>query len=177
MTPLAMYRGSHELYGQRWIYFHLAVEEVGEVLAIPPSAAQTTLRKLCAAGQIRALAAQSDHDDGPFGPMPEPVPPTEWPDLDTIWQDVLVSEGDLRTWLDRQPTARAGGKQSRLSRLLAEIFPEGVPSRADRPREPLRAELLKRDPTLKPLDLKTLKTAIDAHNRQVGNTRNAGVSD
>src|SRR6516162_3534428 len=36
-----------------------------------------------------------------------------------------------------QPTA--GGKQSRLVRLLGEMFPEGVPNRADYPREPLRA--------------------------------------
>jgi hypothetical protein len=57
------------------------------------------------------------------------------------------------------------------------MFPAGVPNRADCPRWPLRATLLKRDASLKPLDLKTLKTAIDAFNRQLGNARNTSVSD
>jgi hypothetical protein len=92
--------------------------------------------------------------------------------------DVGVSRTDFDYWLNQQPTRpTAGGKQSRLARLLAEMFPAGVPARADCPREPLRATLLKRDPSLTPLDLKTLKTAIEAYNRQLGNARNTSVSD
>jgi hypothetical protein len=37
------------------------------------------------------------------------------------------------------------------------MYPAGVPDRADCPRWPLRAALVKRDASLKPLDLKTLK--------------------
>jgi hypothetical protein len=90
-----------------------------------------------------------------------------------------VSGDDFHYWLNQQQPSQpaAGGKQSRLHRLLVELFPNGVPNRADCPREPLRAELLKRDPSLQPLDLKTLKTAIDTLNAQLGNARNTSVSD
>jgi hypothetical protein len=83
----------------------------------------------------------------------------------------MVSNIDFYNWLDQhQPVS--GGKQSRIARLLAELFPTGVPHRGDCPREPLKAQLIARDPSLNPLDLKTLKTAIDAYNRQLGNARN-----
>jgi hypothetical protein len=57
------------------------------------------------------------------------------------------------------------------------MFPAGVPHRADCPRERLKADLIRRDHSLKPLDLKTLKTAIEIYNRQLGNARNTSVSD
>ena len=85
---------------------------------------------------------------------------------------VYVNKNDCKRWLHKlKPKAEpatAGGKQSRIIRLLKEMFPKGVPSRDDCPRQPLTAELVKRDPSLKPLDPKTLKTAIDAYNRQLG---------
>ena len=117
---------------------------------------------------------------------PEPIKPSDWTqrevdlecDADGCKYFVDVDENDFRYWLNQQLThPTAGGKQSRLVRLLAEMFPAGVPNRADCPREPLKAELLKRDPSLKPLDLKTLKTAIETCNRVVGNARNTSVSD
>jgi len=162
----------YDFYGERWFCFDRASVELGDKFAIPPSAARAQLRKLCASGEIRAVGTD-DYD----GPTPEPIPPSQWPDDDLPRGEVWVSNIDFYGWLERQPTRPTGGKQSRLSRLLAEMFPTGVPARADCPREPLRASLLKRDPSLKPLDLKTLKTAIEAYNRQLGNARNTSVSD
>jgi len=153
--------------------FDRAAHELADKLAIPPSAAQAQLRKRCASGEIRAIGT-----DNPSEEPATPIPPSEWPNDDLPRPDVSVSNIDFYNWLNRQPThPSAGGKQSRLVRQLAEMFPAGVPNRADCPREPLKAELLKRDPSLKPLDLKTLKTAIETCNRVVGNARNTSVSD
>jgi hypothetical protein len=44
------------------------------------------------------------------------------------------------------------------------MFRNGVPDPAHCRRKALRADLLKRDPDLDPLDLKTLKHAIDKYN-------------
>ena len=91
--------------------------------------------------------------------MLESISPSQWRDEDvTASSDVAVSRNDLRNWLSHQiAPAAAGGKQSRIARLLADMYPAGVPDRADCPRWPLRAALVKRDASLKPLDLKTLK--------------------
>ena len=162
----------HDLYGERWFDFDRAANELADRLAIPPSAAQAQLRKLCAMGEVRTVGTDDAAEE------PKPIPPSEWAGADLPRYEVLVSNIDFYVWLSRQPSQpTAGGKQSRLVRLLAEMFPAGVPNRADCPREPLKAELLKRDPSLKPLDLKTLKTAIETCNRVVGNARNASVSD
>jgi hypothetical protein len=155
-----------EFYGERWFQFDKAANELGDKLAIPPSAAETKLHQLCASGEIRAVGT-NDPDL-----TSEPIPPSQWPEDDLPRMEVLVSNADFYKWLNRQQPI-AGGKQSRIARLLAELFPTGVPHRGDCPREQLKAELLKRDPSLAPLDLKTLKTAIDTHNnRQLGNARN-----
>jgi hypothetical protein len=164
----------HDLFGERWLIWARAIVELGDKLAIPPSAAHAQLHKLCASGQVRAIG--TDDPEG-SGVMPEPIPPSQWADDDRPMKDVLVSNTDFYSWLGRQLSHAAGGKQSRIARLLGELFPTGVPNRADCPREPLKAKLLKRDPSLEPLDLKTLKTAIDAYNRQLGNARNTSVSD
>jgi hypothetical protein len=155
-----------DLYGERWFDFERAANELGDKLGISPSAAEAQLRKLCASGEIRALGTDDPDDcDEP----PTSIPPSEWPDDDLPRYEVRVSNIDFYRWLNRQSTQpTAGGKQSRITRILKEMFPTGVPNRADCPRQPLTAELVKRDPSLKPLDPKTLKTAIDAYNRQQG---------
>jgi hypothetical protein len=167
-----------------WLPFHSAVREIKRCLRMSPGAAQAKLRELCASGSVRSqkepysFVARQPQGEGP----PVLIEPSEWrqreidlmTDSDGCKYWVDVSKTDLEHWLS-QPTS--GGKQSRVSRLLAEMFPDGVPNRADCPREPLKAELVKRDPSLKPLDLKTLKTAIDTYNRQLGNARNTSVSD
>jgi hypothetical protein len=166
----------YDFFGEMWLTSNRAITVLGDRLVIPPSAAQAQLHKLCASGVVRAIGGDPDTDE-----EPQPIPPSHWTGDDLPMMDVMFSEIDLVDWLERQPAQPSGGKQSRLARLLGELFPTGVPSRADCPREPLRADLLRRDPSLEPLDLKTLKTGIDAHNRrvggQLGNTRNASVSD
>jgi hypothetical protein len=133
-----------------WLSFRLAAEEVERKFGLTWGAAQRQVLDLCESG---AVGWRQRYPGGPD-----------------------VSRDDLRRWLEGQLTREVGGKQSRIIRLLAKMFPTGVPKRADCPREPLRAELLKRDPSLTPLNLKTLQTAIDAYNRQLGNARNASVS-
>jgi hypothetical protein len=73
-----------------------------------------------------------------------------------------VADVDLQAWLAERPSA--GGKQGRITAQLAKRFPDGVPDRAAVPRQPLQADLIAADPSLDPLDLKTLATAIKAHN-------------
>jgi hypothetical protein len=144
-----------------WLIFDRAVIELGDKLGILHSAAEAQLHKLCAGGEVRAVGTD-DPDE-----RPQPIPPSQWSDDDLPRFEVLVSNIDFYDWLKRQPTQpTAGGKQSRIARLLGEMYPTGVPNRADCPREGLRATLLDRDPSLVPLDLKTLKVAIDAYNRQ-----------
>jgi hypothetical protein len=57
-----------------------------------------------------------------------------------------------------------GGKQARIIRYLARQFPHGVPEPSLRPRNLLRDEVLRGDPTLRRLDEATLKKAIDTYN-------------
>ena len=144
------------------------------------------LRVACASGDVRSQRQPYNPATGIDEGPPEPIKPSDWTrdqldlvrDADGCEYFVDVDEDDFRYWLNRQSTQpTAGGKQSRLVRLLAEMFPAGVPNRADCPREPLKAELIKRDASLKPLDLKTLKTAIETCNRVLGNARNTSVSD
>jgi hypothetical protein len=80
---------------------------------------------------------------------------------------VYLSCKDLhRYWLDleNRPPPKQTGKQPRIKAHLAEMFPNGVPDPAHCPRKALKADLLKRDPSLNPLDEATLKSAIDAYN-------------
>jgi hypothetical protein len=125
---------------EEWVEFHWAASEIGDKLAIRPGAAQARLRKLCASSEIRALTFVEDDQEQ----APEWISPSQWRDENiAASSDVAVSRNDLRNWLSHQSSPpTAGGKQSRLVRLLAEMFPEGVPNRADCPREPLRAELV-----------------------------------
>jgi len=116
------------------------------------------LRKLCASGVIRTFRA---HEDGI-----EFIPAKEWTrDFDT--DGVYLSEENIRRhWLDMlsKPPPEPTGKQPRIRAHLAEMFPNGVPDPAHCPRKALKADLLKRDPSLSPLDEATLKSAIEAHN-------------
>ena len=86
---------------------------------------------------------------------------------------IAVSTDDLAYWLDKQtepkPTQGAFGKVPLIIDQLRQLYPEGVPDRAHCPREPLKADLLKRDKRLSPLDLKTLRSAIDQYNAELGN--------
>jgi len=119
---------------------------------------ERALKKLCASGVIRTFRA---HEDGI-----EFIPAKEWTrDFDT--DGVYLSEENIRRhWLDMlsKPPPEPTGKQPRIRAHLAEMFPNGVPDPAHCPRKALKADLLKRDPSLSPLDEATLKSAIEAHN-------------
>lgn len=64
----------------------------------------------------------------------------------------------------RAVTSRSVGKQLRILKFLSEHFPAGVPEPGLCPRYTLKADLLKWDPNLKPLDDATLKKAIETYN-------------
>jgi hypothetical protein len=78
-----------DLYGERWLKFDRAATELGDKLAISPSAAEAKLHKLCASGVIRAIGGDGD-DDKP----PEPIPPSEWADDDLPRLEVLAGSID-----------------------------------------------------------------------------------
>jgi hypothetical protein len=86
-----------------------------------------------------------------------------------------VIDIDFAEWLKAKTAKtgrKSGGKQPRIKASLAKLFKGGpVPDRGDRPREALKGDLLKLDHTLHPLDLKTLRTAIESYNRELGNGR------
>jgi hypothetical protein len=81
-------------------------------------------------------------------------------------------------WLDAKLNRPVGGKQRRLVAALGQLFTDTpVPDPQVYPRKRLRDDLMKRDPFLKSLDHKTLQTAIETHNRGIGNSRNTNVYD
>jgi len=150
---------------EEWMEFgEVLTEEAGGFMSLQE--AERTLRKLCARGVVRAVAF---YEDGP-----KFVAPKEWTrdDFCRLFanEPVYLSTADLsRHWVDLQNAPpQLVGKQPRIKALLAEMFPNGVPDPAHCPRKALKADLLKRDPGLSPLDEATLKSAIDAYNSSVG---------
>jgi hypothetical protein len=141
-----------------WMEFtEVLTEEAGGLTSFHE--AERTLRKLCASGVVRAIQV---YEDGP-----EFIAPKEWTRDDFNPHLVYLSCKDLhRYWLDleNRPLPKPTGKQPRIKAHLAEMFPNGVPDPAHCPRKALKADLLKRDPSLNPLDEATLKSAIDAYN-------------
>jgi hypothetical protein len=120
------------------------------------------LKKLCASGVVRAICVTEDG--------PKFIAPKEWKRADFDTDGVYLSCKDLwRNWIELQnkPLPEIG-KQPRIKAHLAEMFPNGVPDPSHCPRKALKADLLKRDPSLNPLDEATLKSAIDAHNSSLG---------
>jgi hypothetical protein len=139
--------------GEEWVLFSEAVEECESGLVLHDEA-ERALKKLCARGVVRAICL---YEDGP-----KFIAAKEWSrGLDT--QLVYLSVDDLLRWLFRPGTPEAG-KQPRIKAHLTAMFPNGVPDPAHCPRKALKADLLKRDPSLNPLDEATLKSAIDAYN-------------
>jgi hypothetical protein len=167
--------------------FHFATKEIRAKLAVSLGKAQSMLRQRCASGEIRSQ--KQPHTTSPHheflqteGP-PERIEPSEWRehDIDVMTDEdgcqyvVDVDEADFRYWLDQQKAIpeqgkqgvpeQEQGKQPLIMKYLAELFPNRpVPDPAYYPRNRLRAELLKCDAGLKPLDMKTLGRAIKKHN-------------
>ena len=64
----------------------------------------------------------------------------------------------------RSVASRSAGKQPRILKLLSEHFPDGVPEPGRCPRQSLKTDILKWDPSLVRLDEATLKKAIESYN-------------
>jgi hypothetical protein len=92
----------------------------------------------------RAICARWFLDEG------YPLPP---------WLQSVVSNA-----VQRVPTT---GKKPKLWLYFREHFPAGVPNPSLEPRQTLQGKLLKWDKDLSPLDLGTLKTAIDEYNQSL----------
>ena len=176
--------------GEPWITFYWASIEIKRELGLSEGVAQRTLRELCAKGDIRSMRYEVGLIGGEYGPLHpiKPIKPREWLkdelDLDLEWTSdgdeevgpegycVEVSVEDFVHWLVKQPKperkAKAApsekGKRPKIKRLLAEMYPNGVPDPAHCPRKALKADLLKRDKSLDPLDEATLKGAIEEYN-------------
>jgi hypothetical protein len=149
-----------------WIEFNEVVHEEGQGLFTSRREAERMLRKLCASGVIQTV--RFNREGAKI--VPEFIQPKEWKRADFDTTLVYLNPRDLsRQWLELQnkPVPEAG-KQPRIRAHLAEMFPNGVPDPAHCPRYTLKADLLRRDPSLSPLDEATLKSAIDAHNSSLG---------
>jgi hypothetical protein len=121
-----------------WISFELAAEEVERRLGVSWGKAQKVLLEACENKEVKSQRTEC-------GP------------------DVLDTE--FWEWLKAKQYPPRGGKQSRILKHLAAMFPnKRVPDPSDYSRKALRADLLERDPGLALLDESTLKSAIDRHN-------------
>ena len=89
--------------------------------------------------------------------------PSWWTDSSStpteIPNDTRVIEANTGAIPSRSP-----GKQPRILKYLSTHFSDGVPEPGLCPRQKLKADILKWDPSLSPLDEVTLKTAIEKHN-------------
>jgi hypothetical protein len=94
--------------------------------------------------------------------------PSWWTDYSStpteVPTDTKVNVAKPNTEALASPT----GKQPRILKYLTEHFPDGVPQPGLCPRDSLKADILKWDPRLGPLDEATLKKAIDTYNASLG---------
>ena len=121
-----------------WVDFNLAAERVERCLGVSWGKAQKLLLEACENKEIVWMRTE------------------RFPD---------VEDTSFREWLKAKQNPQRGGKQSRILKHLAAMFHnKRVPDPSDYSRKALRADLLKRDPTLDPLDPATLKTAIEKYN-------------
>jgi hypothetical protein len=180
--------------GEGWVRFNEAVMAALMELETGVGVLQRRLRQQCASGDVRSIRCQGIFEEGEvFQVIEDPtlINPREWTqdNLDFTADDpedeskpistvIAVSEADLWHWIagieetEGGPVVRSsgtvakpkGGKVPRIKDRLAGMFPEGVPDPAHCVRKELQGRLLKADPTLAPLDLKTLKAAIDEYN-------------
>jgi hypothetical protein len=175
------------LYGEHWVHFHEAAQEAAKRLEISIGSAERRLREQCASGDVRSIRYTLTQGND-FLKHPCRIKPSEWQDqLDVVadlesdelqetyaWID--VSQDDVVYWITEEllaagklteapkPAAARGGKVPRIMIHLEELFPKGVPVPALCPRKELQGSLVKKDKSLAPLDLATLKTAIDEYN-------------
>jgi hypothetical protein len=172
---------------QPWLDLVGAVRAVRDARGPSDGAACTLLRQGCESGMVRSRKRPwpEQPDEPPeslYDHWSPPIPKEDWHrasiDLSHGWlilagdkllrAHVEINVDDLNYWLKSQRAApnreKSVGKRSRVRKLLAVMFPDGVPHAGDCPRKVLQAELLERDRSLGPLDLATLKLAIDEYN-------------
>jgi hypothetical protein len=169
-----------------WLNLVDAVRAVRDARGVSDGAACTLLGNACASDVRSRKRPWPEQPDEPPEPIYDhwspPISKLDWYgasiDLEHGWlilaggeimRGVIeISADDLRYWLKSQRAApnkqKALGKRPRVIKQLAEMFPGGVPNPGDCPRKDLRAELLKRDQSLKPLDEETLKRSIEEFN-------------
>jgi hypothetical protein len=92
------------------------------------------------------------------------LPPPSWWITGCDTSTSYSSKGSTAAVSNTKIKPRALGKTPRIREYLIEYYPEGVPDPAHCPRKALQKTLIKRDQSLSPLNLGTLKKAIDAHN-------------
>jgi hypothetical protein len=93
-------------------------------------------------------------------------PPSWWADIASAPTEVLNNTrvNAVTPIATKAAGPPSRGKQPRIAEYLRDHFPAGVPGPGSCPRHILKADLLKWDPDLKPLDEGTLKKAIDTYN-------------
>ena len=165
----------------KWLSLVNAVREVRDARQVSDGVAIRFLCQACETGVIQSrqrLWADEEDEDPPNYWMG--ISPLFWHgatiDLEHHWlvlasgkpmrAVVEINAADLRSCLKSNgaPNKQNVGKGPRIIKLLAEMFPGGVPGPGDYPRKVLRADLLKLDPSLKPLDEATLKKRIEEFN-------------
>jgi hypothetical protein len=164
-----------------WLTFYTGAREIEQQRGVNQAEAQAKLRLACAEQKIRSMKApyeELNHNLRQVLPFEfwTRVAPRErrerevdydGPDDDGCPIEVMINETEFLDWLNKQqpePAKKAVGKQPRIICLLALLYPKSVPDPGLCPRIVLRADLLRRDPSLAPLDEGTLKSAIEAYN-------------
>jgi hypothetical protein len=179
---------------EEWVHFDDAAEAYANFVEVSTGFAQRLLREQCASGNIRSIRYTYEPGDegGPNADLLKPsewvanpyldfeaeyVPGDDYGDPNDPhygepypWTYIDVSEDDVVYWiiqakpkLSLPPSVRQG-KLPRIKAMLAKLYPDGVPDPALCSRKELQGRLVKDDPTLKSLDPKTLKAAIDEYN-------------
>jgi hypothetical protein len=168
-----------------WLNLVDAVRAIREARGVSGGAACTLLCQACESGAVRSRKRPwPEQPDEPPDQWSRPISKLDWYgasiDLEHGWlilagdtakplrADIEINADDLRYPLESQRPApkkqKALGKKPRVIKLLAEMFPGGVPDPGAYPRKTLRAKLIKCDASLKPLDYQTLKNSIDEYN-------------
>jgi hypothetical protein len=98
-----------------------------------------------------------------FAKRRELTTPSWWSQSATIPSDTPNQTNETAMDPIAVPSARMG-KQPRILKYLSEHFPYGVPEPGLCPQDELKAEILKSDRRLGPLDEATLKKGIDNYN-------------
>jgi hypothetical protein len=78
-----------------------------------------------------------------------------------------VSKAKIDEFWPVTKSVPTSGKKPKLWKYFQKHFPTGVPNPSLEPRKTLQGKILKWDTALSPLDLGTLKTAIDEYNKNL----------